>query len=490
MNNSKVYLVGAGSGDPDLITLKGLKLIKQCDVIIYDNLANDVLLSYAKDDCIKLYAGKSAGSHYMSQAEINELIISQAKKGLKVVRLKGGDPFVFGRGGEEILALQKENIPFEVVSGISSSISVPASAGIPVTHRRLSRSFTVLTGHTADEKNAGEDYETLAKLQGTLVFLMGLGNIDKICNGLISAGKNPKTPSAVISNGTTSEQKTIRGNLKDLPILVQENEIKTPAIIVVGDVCSLDFQKTISMPLDNVNITVTGTENFASKLTEELKNNGAQVCKLAFLKIKELNIEKLAEAIENIEKYNWICFTSTNAIDIFFKQLALSSKDIRSMSGIKFAVIGMGTYTHLLKYGIKADLMPEKYTSADLGALLQKTLTQKDKILIPRALQGSDELINKLDKNVYDEIKIYDVVPKENVTLPKNTDFITFGSKSGVTAFFETIKDYDFEKTKCVAIGEITRNELIKRGIKNIITSDDYTSKGIVNTIIKYINQR
>jgi uroporphyrin-III C-methyltransferase len=487
MKNGVVYLVGAGSGDPDLITLKGLKLIKQCDVIIYDRLANDKLLSYARKDCKKLYAGKAAGSHSMKQEEINALIVSEAKKGNTVVRLKGGDPFVFGRGGEEIIVLQSENIPYEVVSGVTSAIAVPAAAGIPVTHRGISRSVTVITGNTADENTVGEDFSTLAKLNGTLVFLMGLGNIEKISNGLMSHGKPADTACAVISDGTTKNQLTVRSTLSELAQKAKNSAIKSPAIIVVGNVCALDFSKTLSNPLDNINIGVTGTQGFTSKLSQKLEFFGSNVYPMAISTVNEIESSDFDNAIMNIKAYTWIAFTSTNGVKIFFNRLKYLGVDIRSLFHIKFAVIGSGTQSELSNYGINADLMPQKFTSEALGEALLSTISDSDRILIPRAVQGSSLLTAPLNSKQYTEIKIYDIVADNKCTLPQGLDYITFASASGVRNFFDVLNLKLDSNTIAIAIGDVTAQALKSYGITNYITADTYTSEGIAQTIIEEV---
>ena len=490
MKKGIVYLVGAGSGDPDLITLKALKLIQQCDVIIYDRLANDRLLSYAKEDCKKLYAGKKAGSHSMKQEEINALIINEANQGSTIVRLKGGDPFVFGRGGEEIMALQKEQIPYDVVSGVTSAIAVPAAAGIPVTHRQISRSVTIVTGNTADENTVGEDFETLAKLEGTLVFLMGLRNIEKICQGLLHHGKPKVTPCAVISQGTTHHQLTIRGNLANLAEKTKASAVQSPAIIVVGDVCALDFSKTIQSPLDGIEIGVTGTQDFTSKLTHELESLGGNVYPMAFSRIQPINSHELDHAIMNIKDYNWLAFTSTNGVNLFFNRLKFLGVDIRSLFHMKFAVIGLGTGAALGNYGIHADLMPQIYTSQALGKALLSTISQKDKILIPRAAQGSVQLTSGFSPNQFTDVKIYDITVETQCTLPKNLDYITFASASGVHNFFDVLKLELDSKTIPIAIGDVTAQALQQHGIKNYIVADTYTAHGIAQKIIDEVKKK
>lgn len=481
----RVYLVGAGSGDPELITLKGLRLIQECDVIIYDRLANDSLLSHTKPSCKKYYVGKAAGHHSMLQTDINDLLVDEGCQDQMVVRLKGGDPFVFGRGGEEIAALKEENIPYEVVSGVSSAISVPAAAGIPVTNRGNSRSFTVLTGHTASNFGVGEDYEILAQLKGTLVFLMGLGNLEEIAKGLVREGKPKQTPVAVISEGTTKNQVTVKGTLETIVEQVARSQIKSPAIIVVGDVCTLEYGKTIRLPLSEITVGVTGTATFTQELGKALGSLGAEVEQCVSMELQPMENKNFQQAVAEIETYDWLVFTSTNGVSLFFETLLAQGKDFRSLGKIKFAVIGEGTQKTLLSYGFSADLMPSTYTAADLGILLAQRVEETEKILIPRAVQGSDLLTEPLANHHVTQYEIYDVVAKKESTLPQNLDYLTFGSASGVRGFFETCGFSLAEQTKAVAIGEMTAKALEQQGVTNYIVAGTYTAKGIAERILQ-----
>ncbi|MBQ2924613.1 MAG: uroporphyrinogen-III C-methyltransferase, partial [Anaerotignum sp.] len=322
--NGKVYLVGAGCGDPELITWKGLNLLRKCDVVLYDDLVAPKLLEETKKDCEWIFVGKRYGKHSLPQKETNALLIEKAKEGKTVVRLKGGDPFVFGRGGEEILALQAENIPYEVVSGVTSSIAVPAAAGIPVTHRKMARSFHVITGHTAadGETTLTENLDVLAKLEGTLVFLMGLHHLEEICEGLINGGKNEKTPAAVISGGTTPRQKTVRANLGELAEKTREAELEAPAVIVIGETAGMDFAGTIPRPLYGVKIGVTGTKSITRKMRDRLEEMGAAVTEMDYSTIVPYRENTHLEAeLQRVSDYPWAVFTSPNGVEIFFDYL-------------------------------------------------------------------------------------------------------------------------------------------------------------------------
>jgi uroporphyrinogen III methyltransferase/synthase len=388
-NSGKVYLVGAGCGDYDLITLRGKTLLSQCDVVVYDSLIDIRLLNFVPENSEKICVGKRAGQHSETQKNINNILVQKALEGGTVVRLKGGDPFVFGRGGEEILALQEHNIEYAVVPGISSSIAVPELAGIPVTHRRLSRSFHVITGHTAEDM-LPENMSTYAKLEGTLVFLMGLKNLRQIATGLIENGKSPTVPTAVISSGASSNQQIVRATLENIADEVQSQDLKSPAIIVVGEVAKFDFMQTISLPLHKVSVAVTGTKRFASKLSAQLEKLGAEVKMLDYMSVIEYTDNSTFDkALLNLNDYSWIVLTSINGAEIFIKRLKKLKIDFRNLSKIKFAVIGSGTARVLENYGIFADLIPDDYTSKALGNSLSKLVCKDERVLLLRAEQGS-----------------------------------------------------------------------------------------------------
>ncbi|KOA20695.1 uroporphyrinogen-III C-methyltransferase [Clostridium homopropionicum DSM 5847] len=493
---SKVYLVGAGPGDPKLITLRGIELLKTCDMVIYDRLASYELLNYLKDGCKKVFVGKEAGNHYKTQEEINKIIVESAYKYEKVVRLKGGDPFVFGRGGEEIEELNKHGIPFEVIPGVTSAISVPASVGIPVTHRGVSRSFHVITGHTKSSENTLTDnYEVLGKLDGTLVFLMGLSNLKNITDKLMENGKDKKTPAAVISNGTMNNEKTVRGTLSDIAVKVKEEGIKSPAIIVVGDTAAFNFTSIDTKPLSNVKIGITGTGVMYNKLESGLHRLGARVYSICNMKIEETPfIYQLEEELQRIDKYQWIIFTSQNAINIFFDKMEKYQVDRRKLNQIKFAVIGSGTKQTLQKYGYFADFMPNIYTTKNLADEFSKVVFKNEKVLIPRALRGSQELTMTFEDNniEYKEIPIYDVKGEltENKEYISEMDCLVFLSASGVNAFFEEIHKNNIQLPngiKIACIGEVTVNEVKENNYNADIIASISNIDGLIDKIKNYI---
>lgn len=488
-----VYLVGAGPGDPGLITVKGLELLKTCDTVIYDRLAAEELLDYTREDCEKINVGKRVGRHAVCQDEINEIIVREANKGKRIVRLKGGDPFVFGRGGEEVEALETAGIGYELVPGVTSSISVPELAGIPVTHRKVSRSFHVITGHTADgEATLPEDFEHLAKVNGTLIFLMGIGNIEKIMDRLMEHGKSGKAKAAVISKGGTSEQRVVRGTVDTIAQIVREEQIEAPAVIVVGEVAGYSMVCKQKRDLSGIHIGVTGTKQLVKKLQDRLSEEGAYCYAMDYGAICPNLTEEFDAALRNLSSYGWIAFTSTNAVHLFMKQMRTLKIDLRSLSRIRIAAIGKGTSDSLEQYGIYADIMPERYTAVDLAKLLCHEVNE-ERVLIPRAKDGSKELNHLLDEAgmSYDDIVIYDLVhdaEKKVRYLERimKLDYLIFGSGKGVRGFFEgiTVADYPcLEEVKFVCIGEVTKEVLEQYVTKNIIVAKAYTSDGVTETI-------
>ena len=496
--SGKVYLVGAGCGDPELITWKGLKLLRTCDVVLYDDLVADKLLEETKQDCERIFVGKRYGRHSLPQNETNELLVAKAKEGKTVVRLKGGDPFVFGRGGEEVLALQAENIPYEVISGVTSSIAVPAAAGIPVTHRKTARSFHVITGHTAagGETTLTENLDTLANLEGTLVFLMGLHHLEEICEGLLVGGKVAATPAAVISKGTTPEQKVVRATLGELAAEVCKAELEAPAIIVIGETAELDFTGTIPRPLYGVKIGVTGTKSITRKLRDKLESCGAAVTEMDYSTIVPYAENKpLEEALRDVENYTWAVFTSPNGVEIFFDDLKKLRYDVRKLAHLQFAVIGTGTAAALERHGIYASFLPQKYDVESLAKGLCETVKQEENILILRAEQGSEILTEVFDTAGmhYTDVKIYDIAVDADKRRfanekAKEMDFITFASGSGVRGFMENGGEIP-AGTKAVCIGSSTAKMLEKYGEYKRITASTFNVDGVVEAILKEVEQ-
>lgn len=478
----KVYIIGAGCGAYDLITLRGMKFLQKADVIVYDALIDRQILFYAQKNAELICVGKRAGFHSFSQEEINCILVRKALQGYTVARLKGGDPFVFGRGGEEILALKENDIEYIVIPAVSSATAVPELAGIPVTHRNISRSFHVITGHTSDENT---DYSKYACLDGTLVFLMGLGNIETIANQLIKGGMKEDTPAAVISHGAYANQCKITGTISDIAKKVADSKCPAPAVIVTGDTAGMDFSQTLERPLERVRISVAGTREFCGNLSEKLENLGAEVVSIPHILLKENeHLPELDKAFEIMEKYDCIVFTGRHGAEMFLKRLVKSGTDIRCLAGIKIAVTGSSTAEFLKERGLFAEFVPEKFTSGALGKLVAEKIGRDKKILVIRAEKSSSEFENEMQKLsiVYDDIRLYDTITNTSV-IPEyiDTDYIIFGSTAGIRGFFESGAEIS-EDTKIVCIGDVTASAYRNR--KNIITASPHTADGIIQSII------
>lgn len=491
-NNGIVYLVGAGPGDTELLTLKGEKRLKCCEVLIYDRLANEDLLNLVPPNCEKIYVGKVVGNHSFQQEDINEIIVKKALEGKRVVRLKGGDPFVFGRGGEEIISLKEAGIPYEVIPGITSAIAAATYAGIPVTHRGMSRSFHVITGHTMEGEDSVPDFKTLAKIEGTLIFLMGMGNLEQITKSLVECGKSENTPVALVSNGTTKDQKVVKGTLLTITLIAENEHMKAPAIIIVGDVVNLEMKDNNSFPLTKTRIGISGTKKFREKLEKDLTDSHMEVSHLYDLKIDDFTKENwFVENINQLKCYTWLVFTSSNGVEIFFEGLKRNLIDYRKLSHLKIAVIGEGTKDTLGCYGFIPDYMPTVYTAKALGEGLLEQLDKSDKVFIARALKGSILLtdILKEGKIEYKDLAIYDLAGLTFINKPQisNLDYITFGSSSGVEEFFKhwTLTDLaNNPSIKLVSIGTVTSETLHKYGVKNFLTAEEASINSMVSAII------
>lgn len=491
----KVYLVGAGPGDPGLMTEKGLKRLRECDVVVYDYLASERFLEEVPEGSRRIYVGKKAGCHYRKQEEISRLLVDLALEGNRVVRLKGGDPFVFGRGGEEVLALSEAGIPFEVVSGVTSAVAALASAGIPVTHRAVSRSFHVITGHTmTEEGKLPPDFPVFAKLSGTLVFLMGFSHLSLIVNGLIEYGKPGSTPAAVIQNGTLPGQRVVRGTLESIEERAREEGIGTPAIIVVGEAAAYDFSSTLHEPLEGARVAVTGTDLLAARLRKKLEAAGAYTECVLSMEVESCRLcEAMKAAYERLAEYQWIVFTSANAVREFFAGLLENGRDYRSVGHVKFAAVGKGTAKELLRCGFAADYTPEVFCVSALARGLAEIVSEGERLLIPRAKKGSPELTEVLDREgiLYDDIVLYDVTErkkdeKDMADALEKADYLTFASGSGVDAFFEQAGEEaraKLSKLKIVCIGDITAKKLEEHGRKADLTAAVYTVEGMTEAI-------
>ena len=496
----RVYLVGAGPGDEGLITVRGLHLLQSCDAVVYDRLSSEQLLAEVKEGCHKIYVGKQAGYHSKTQEEISRILIECAGRYETVVRLKGGDSFVFGRGGEEIEALMQEEIPFEVIPGVTSAVAVPECAGIPVTHRGVSRSFHVITGHTDTAQGQPVcDYPVLAKTEGTLVFLMGLTHLGEIVRGLVAAGKEEKTKAAVISEGTTAKQQTVRGTLADIEQKVRESAIISPAVIVVGETARFEFlyQENgvyIDRKKMEKRVGITATPMLYQKLESGFRKAEMQTVPVCTMEVKAAaEPEQLAQELQRLEQYQWILFTSSNGVIVFFDTLKREQVDIRKLGHLKFAVIGSGTGDKLKEYGIYADFIPSYYTVSVLAREFSKKVEKGEHVLIPRAAQGSAELTEVLRQNGidYTDLAVYDVSGSltEYADRLEELDYLLFASASGVKAFFTGISERQItlpEKLKIACIGEVTKSELEEKFYGAGIVADVPNVQGLIEAVAEY----
>lgn len=483
-----VYLVGAGCGEADLITVRGLALLRSCDAVVYDDLIAGDLLEAVPEHAEKIYMGKRSGRHSAPQEEICALLIAKAREGKTVVRLKGGDPFVFGRGGEEMLALHSAGVPCEVVPGISSSIAIPALSGIPVTHRGVSQSVHIVTAHTADTPDGlPASFDALAQLPGTLVFLMGLGQLTKIVRRLTAAGMSPDTPAAVISGGNSSHPVTVRGTLAELEEKVQTAGVRSPAVIVVGAAAALDLSSTIPKSLQGACVGLTGTPAVTEKLQTALQAQGARVFFAERSVVEPLELSFDLHALCD-GKPHWLVFTSANGVRLFFREAFRQEIDLRRLYACRFAVIGAATAEALKAYGIQADLCPDTFTSQALGRLLLQTVRPGEDIILLRSRRGSPELLQSLaGRHPVQDIPLYDLRADPHAAadageLLPAADYLTFSSASGVELFFDTHGTVP-EQTVCVCIGSVTACELRRRYSRPFLTAPEISADGIVRAI-------
>ncbi len=504
MKAGKVYLVGAGPGDPGLISQKGLEYLRQADVIIYDRLLDERLLDSAPSEAERIYAGKTAGEHAKEQSEINQLLVAKAKDGKTVVRLKGGDPFVLGRGGEEAEALADSRIPFEVVPGVSSAIAVPAYAGIPVTHRGLASSFAVVTGHEDPTKpRSSIAWKKLATAVDTLVFLMGMQNLPEIVAQLLEHGRSPDTPVAVIKDGTRPEQKTAIGSLSDIVAKAKEQHLSAPAVIVVGEVVKLSEKLSWfdSRPLFGKRILVTRASHQASALSQLLSERGAQPIELPAIAIQATaNTEELDRAISDLGHYQWLAFTSVNGVDAFFQRLYSLNLDTRALNGLKIGAIGPATAKALETKGVIPDYLPEVYTNQGFLAGLSRWDIAGQRFLLPRPDIADKELtegISRLGAEAH-EIAVYRTVPAttaisqaKKMLLSGEIDVITFTSSSTVSNLVAVFngKEPAVYSAKVACIGPKTADTAAKAGLRVDIIPKEQTIPGLVTAIEQYFDK-
>lgn len=498
-----IYLVGSGPGDPGLFTVKGVRCMEEADAVVYDRLSSESLLAYAKSDAELIYVGKKPGSHSMTQEEINSRLIELGRAGKTVVRLKGGDPYIFGRGGEEALALLDAALPFEVVPGVTSGVAAPAYAGIPVTHRGVSTSVAFVTGHEDPTKGYQDvDWSSLANGADTLVLYMGIGRLREISNELIAAGKNPDTPAACVRWGTLPEQQTVTGTLQNIADRVSEANLKPPAITVVGDVVSLResglgwYEKR---PLFGRRIVVTRARTQAGELSRKLEELGAEVLEFPTIEIKPPDdFAPLDKAIHELDGYDWLVFTSVNGVEAFLDRLGHHGLDVRSVpKSAKIAAIGPATAKRVEDSGLRVDMVPQEYRAEALLEEISSGSLVGQRFLIPRAKIAREVLPEKL-REAGAEV----VVPPAYESAPsadgrdalaarleaEEVDCVTFTASSTVENFVRAFGEEDaarlLRETSVVCIGPITAKTARGYGMSVDAEAGEYTIPGLVETVV------
>jgi uroporphyrinogen III methyltransferase/synthase len=505
MKNKIVYLVGSGPGDPGLITVKGLECIKKADVIVYDYLVNSVLLRNARKDVELIYVGKKGNQHTMEQDDINQLLVDKAMENKIVTRLKGGDPYVFGRGGEEAIVLKENNILFEVVPGITAAIASPNYAGIPVTHRTYTSTFGLITGHEDPTKDQSDvDWEKLSTGLGTLTFYMGIKNLPNIVNQLVKHGRSEDTPVAVIRWGTTTHQETVTGTLSTIVEIAKD--IKPPAITIVGEVVNLRDQLNWfeSRPLFGKTIIVTRSRDQASEFSEQLIELGANVLEYPTINITNPDdFGPLDRELRSLDSTDWLIFTSVNGVDAFFNRIFELGRDVRDLKGVKICSIGPSTTERIKGFHVTIDCQPPKYVAESVVEALKKVEEIKGKrFLMPRtdiARSYIPEELEKMGAEVSDIIAYKTVLATDgdNIVLNKlkdgEVDIVTFTSASTVKNFVKIIGEDNLSAFKnnvqFASIGPITNESAEEMDIDISIKAEEYTIPGLVQAIVDKVSQ-
>ncbi|WP_290731277.1 MULTISPECIES: uroporphyrinogen-III C-methyltransferase [unclassified Fibrobacter] len=494
----KVYLIGAGPGDPGLLTLRGKEILEKADVVVYDRLVSPAILGFCNPKAKMVDVGKMPTHHKVKQSEINKLLVQFAGEvpGGVIARLKGGDPFVFGRGGEEALELVAAGVEFEMVPGITSAISVPAYAGIPVSHRGIATSFHIITGHEKAESGdpLSLDFETLAKCPGTLIFLMGIANMDFIARRLMECGKDPKTPLAFIEKGTTPYQRTVMATLETAGETIARENVTAPAITIMGGVVELG--QTLAwkknLPLAGKRLVVTRAAKQASGITARLTALGAEVIETPMIETRDVIPAKArisSADFKALANFDILAFTSTNGVESFFRQLFAAGCDVRVLAGKKIASVGKITEKKLLEYGIRCDYVPEDHTGEGLGKLLAAKVTageiDESRILLLQGNLADDTLLELLPKStrwvVYETLPVTEL-PEWKREAVAGADAVVFASTSAVENF---VKMAEARPSLSFCIGRMTENAARKHGFETV-TSDETTMDSLVKKIAEY----
>ncbi|MEN6519779.1 MAG: uroporphyrinogen-III C-methyltransferase [Armatimonadota bacterium] len=494
---AKVYLIGAGPGDPKLLTIRGAEVLAHADVIVYDRLVHPAILRHAKPDAELVYAGKESNRHTMKQEEINRLLVDKAKEGKTVARLKGGDPFVFGRGGEEAEELSREGIEFEIIPGITSAIAVPAYAGIPVTYRKLCSTFGIITGHEDPSKTESSiNWDKVATGIDTLVFLMGVENLPNIASALMKHGRPKETPVALIRWGTRAEQETLIGTLETIARQVEETGFKSPAVTVVGEVVNLrdGLRWFDNRPLFGKKVIVTRSREQASVLSEKLEALGAEVIEFPVIKIVPTkDVSALNSAIDNLDATEWIIFTSVNAVNLFVKRLFEIGFDVRSLYGINLAAIGPSTASALREHGLRAAYVPSEYVAEAIVRDFPVDLKHKT-VLIPGAKETRDvfpDMLRERGADVHVAAVYETVIEDSDAAFVRDMiekgkiDAITFTSSSTVRNFISLLGRATLPENITIAcIGPITAQTARELGLNPTVVAEEYTIDGLVKGLV------
>jgi uroporphyrinogen III methyltransferase/synthase len=496
------YLVGAGPGDLGLVTLRAKECIELADVLVYDALSSPELLNWTKPGCEKIYVGKRAKDHSVPQDQINGIIVAKTQEGKNVVRLKGGDPMIFGRGGEEAAELAEAGVAFEIVPGISSAIAGPAYAGIPVTHRDHNTQLTIFTGHEDPTKGfTSVDYEQLAKAPGTKVFLMGVARLREITTAFIENGAASDTPIALTRWATTGSQKTIEGTLADIADIAERENFSSPAVAVIGNV--VKERKKINWfekrPLFGKRIVVTRTREQAGELSKALRDLGADVVELPTIRIEPPeDRQEFAELVTHAHEYNWLVFTSPNGVERFFDAFFKAYDDARSLGNPRIAAIGAGTAQKIREYRFAVDLIPERFVAEGLIDAFKKETIENLTILWVKAAESRDIVgdgLTKLGAIVDDCIAYRTVAETEDPTGARarleeeGADLITFTSSSTVDHFFDLGITWP-EGCGAASIGPVTSETLRKKGIKPAFEASPHDIPGLVKAIVRYFKSK
>jgi uroporphyrinogen III methyltransferase/synthase len=504
--SGRVYLVGAGPGDPALLTLKGLRALEQADVVVYDHLVSPQVLDFAPESAERIYAGKEAGAHALPQEEINALLATRALEGKVVVRLKGGDPFVFGRGGEEALHLASVGVPFEVVPGVTSAVAAPAYAGIPLTHRNLASSVVVLTGHEDPTKQESSTRWTeVAKGVDTLVFLMAMANLPLIAARLIQHGRSPDEPAALIRWGTTADQQTVVGTLGSIVADAERAALKPPALLVVGRVVRLReriawFERR---PLFGKRIVVTRPRQQSSRFAHLLEEAGAEVLRIPTIKIEPPESwELLDRALAEIESFRWVIFTSVNGVKSFRRRLEATGRDARSLHGTQLAAIGPETAEALKRWGLRSDVVPDEFVAEGLVEVLKGRVRPGDRLLLPRAAQARDLLVKEMERLgvlVTDAPTYRAVASKEGADRLRReleagrVHVVTFTSSSTAKNFADLFSAEErgelFRGVVVASIGPITAATAARHGFETDVMPSAYTIPALAQAIVEHFER-